>query len=771
MSRNQIGRRLQAELQKAIEYASEHLSSEKKEKLLGPELAKLTSGGSGKNLLALACRADGLRLVFKALLADGKVTKDELAAIGDFLGEAAETFAKVRTKYGKFKTWQGGMTKEFLEIYKSDPGSFGFRDEVTAWGGIKICRNISEQTGDDRAYETLRTSLYAAAEELIAADGVEESEQEFLEDLRQILGLSDEMGLLEDDEEDENEDLGDEDEDELVSDSFASRVRRAYHEMIGLPGSKSEASGDPGEQLVNECERLSHSKGRDSITQAVEKFIESNGDSALDVLHTITQHDDWDIRGAALAAAGNQLGKVLEPETVFSICIQSSFDENSDVRSTAFEILQENSEQSVPYIMEVFLADPINRNSVGTLFELFQDQRLEIAEKLKSVVPKNPEELTGVERVAVGCIFERIASLKSSELQSLEESEDGLSREEEALCAKLRAEAVKEATWAVKLDPSLQRSCWMLLADLKQQAGDSSLAEALELYNESYQADSWEEQSELLKRSLAADPSFYWSHNNLAWHLAAATDSDERDGAAAVKHALKACELDGYHYSGLLDTLAAAYAENGQFDKAVHWIQKAISNSTEDTSELEGLLERYRNGEAYPYEQTNGDDDESNEDGGWEFCSVETNQGSEEGRDRSYLLVPLEDFVRNAGFSKSEIEKINASKTKTWWDKGWDVGFRTTVGRKLDELGFCNEPGALQGFVFDMGNGPSLDYRLFRVHESFVSLDRKIGDLPRHDGKWFIKIYDKEEGTKPYQRLCELLGTDEIERYHWSVFE
>ena len=159
------------------------------------------------------------------------------------------------------------------------------------------------------------------------------------------------------------------------------------------------------------------------------------------------------------------------------------------------------------------------------------------------------------------------------------------------------------------------------------------------------------------------------------------------------------------------------------------------------------------------------------DNGDWDLREVTTNQGWEDGRDRSYLLVPLDEFVDQAGFSSSDLSTIDASRDKTWWDEGWDTGFKATIGKKLDELGFCNDAGALGLMVMDMGNGPSFNYRLFRVHESFISLDRKIGDLPRYEGDWFIKIYDKEEGTAPYKKLCSMMGMDELQRYNWSVFE
>ncbi len=66
------------------------------------------------------------------------------------------------------------------------------------------------------------------------------------------------------------------------------------------------------------------------------------------------------------------------------------------------------------------------------------------------------------------------------------------------------------------------------------------------------------------------------AYNNLAWILATHEDSQVRDGAKAVHLAEKACELTEYKLPYTLDTLAAAYAELGQFDKAVKTAEKAM---------------------------------------------------------------------------------------------------------------------------------------------------------------------------------------------------
>jgi Flp pilus assembly protein TadD len=63
--------------------------------------------------------------------------------------------------------------------------------------------------------------------------------------------------------------------------------------------------------------------------------------------------------------------------------------------------------------------------------------------------------------------------------------------------------------------------------------------------------------------------------NNLAWILAASSTPERRDGAAAVKLAARACELDHNQQPIFIGTLAAAYAEAGRFDDAVAAAQQA----------------------------------------------------------------------------------------------------------------------------------------------------------------------------------------------------
>jgi serine/threonine-protein kinase len=77
------------------------------------------------------------------------------------------------------------------------------------------------------------------------------------------------------------------------------------------------------------------------------------------------------------------------------------------------------------------------------------------------------------------------------------------------------------------------------------------------------------------REAVRLDPTYAHPHSSLAYLLAAGPDG-VRNGKQAVEHAARACELNGWKDPSLLNLLAAAHAEAGDFDKALEYNAKAL---------------------------------------------------------------------------------------------------------------------------------------------------------------------------------------------------
>ena len=105
-------------------------------------------------------------------------------------------------------------------------------------------------------------------------------------------------------------------------------------------------------------------------------------------------------------------------------------------------------------------------------------------------------------------------------------------------------------------------------------------------------------------QAIALDPAYARAYNNLAWILATHPEPRLRDGVRAVRLAEKACELTGYKSATNLDTLAGAYAELGQFDRAVETAVKAVrlawaAKNRTLAQNIQNHLELYRDKRPY----------------------------------------------------------------------------------------------------------------------------------------------------------------------------
>jgi tetratricopeptide (TPR) repeat protein len=96
-----------------------------------------------------------------------------------------------------------------------------------------------------------------------------------------------------------------------------------------------------------------------------------------------------------------------------------------------------------------------------------------------------------------------------------------------------------------------------------------------------------------LRETVERFPRSAYAHNALAWFLATCPDATSRHGADALAHAKSACELTKWNDPDYLDTLAAAYAEMGDFDQAIKYVREAIAKlepQSENRREIEEHL-------------------------------------------------------------------------------------------------------------------------------------------------------------------------------------
>ena len=103
--------------------------------------------------------------------------------------------------------------------------------------------------------------------------------------------------------------------------------------------------------------------------------------------------------------------------------------------------------------------------------------------------------------------------------------------------------------------------------------------------------------AEALKRfeqSLSLRSNIFGVHYGLAWIMATAPEGELRDGKRAIEHARRAVDLSkGNPF--MMDALAAAHAEAGEFAKAIKWQEQAVKKvNGKGQIAFKERLERYK---------------------------------------------------------------------------------------------------------------------------------------------------------------------------------
>ena len=137
-------------------------------------------------------------------------------------------------------------------------------------------------------------------------------------------------------------------------------------------------------------------------------------------------------------------------------------------------------------------------------------------------------------------------------------------------------------------EPDQAADDYRILAECHEAQGKKSAAQ-------------YERQIADLLDAVRAQPADLASLRAAAMLLATCPLPEIRRGPHAVTLAQRACTASGGNDAACLDSLAAAYAEVGEFEKAVRWEQEAVRLAPDDSSrsQYESRLEHYRAGKKY----------------------------------------------------------------------------------------------------------------------------------------------------------------------------
>ena len=96
-----------------------------------------------------------------------------------------------------------------------------------------------------------------------------------------------------------------------------------------------------------------------------------------------------------------------------------------------------------------------------------------------------------------------------------------------------------------------------------------------------------------LEEVMQRAPDFPGAANDYAWTLATNPKDSVRNGRKAVEFAKKACHETDYKHAPTVDTLAASYAEAGEWDEAVKWQEEAVALAEKThPDDVAGMRER-----------------------------------------------------------------------------------------------------------------------------------------------------------------------------------
>jgi tetratricopeptide (TPR) repeat protein len=173
------------------------------------------------------------------------------------------------------------------------------------------------------------------------------------------------------------------------------------------------------------------------------------------------------------------------------------------------------------------------------------------------------------------------------------------------------ADALAAYSEALRLDPQNSKAtehrgdAYMGMKQYARAVADYTEAGALVKRREARRAaGQFDKLRDELGDAIHQHPKGFVAYEQIARLFASCPDAKYRDGNKAVEYATTACELTNWRNHITLATMAAAYAESGDFQKAIEWQIKAIElgGAEKEITDYRNRLKLYKDGK--PYRET-----------------------------------------------------------------------------------------------------------------------------------------------------------------------
>ncbi len=159
-----------------------------------------------------------------------------------------------------------------------------------------------------------------------------------------------------------------------------------------------------------------------------------------------------------------------------------------------------------------------------------------------------------------------------------------------------KREATSQIAYVISKQGYYKRASDMLKKELEKTPDDPDLLRSLADMELLF--GHWQNAIDLYEKLVSIDPKDSGSLNNYSWLLSTCPDEAFRNGERALEYAKTASEETFYKQPHILSTLAAAYAELGDFETARSWSQKAVELGEkiqhESLDSLKKELESYK---------------------------------------------------------------------------------------------------------------------------------------------------------------------------------